>query len=214
MQQTGTRAVALFGGVFDPVHNAHLEVARRAHAGLPIARVRFLPSGNPPHKPAAGMASADQRLRMLELALADEPGVTIDDRELRRAGPSYTVDTLREVAEEEGAAGTPVTIFFLIGSDNIPFLRKWNRAGELFALCTPVVIPRPGYPPEFRPDDLPEGARHRVDELNERVLAGDPLDISSSAVRERIESGAPIADLVPPAVVAYIEKHRLYRRES
>lgn len=197
----------VFGGVFDPVHDGHLAAARAALAALPIDGVRFLLAGSPPHKPSGAPAPAEHRLRMLSLALAGEPRFSVDDRELHRAGPSYTVLTLRELAREHPGR----RIHLLIGADNAATLRTWHRAEEILALSDPVIVPRPGYAPRFERHDLPFVPDDRREALNRLSLGGVSLDISSSEVRERVRAGLPLDGWVPLAVAEYIALHGLYR---
>ncbi len=198
---------AVFGGVFDPVHNAHLAAARAALADLPILEVRFIPAGVPPHKNERVPASADHRRRLLELAIAGEPRFVLDDRELRRPGPSYTVDTLEELSAERAGE----RIYFLVGADNIRTIGSWYRSEEILSLCDPVIVPRPGYPDRFSAVDLPSVSEARREELNGLALRGICLDRSSSEIRRRVKEGLPLAACVPSAVAEYIEAEGLYR---
>lgn len=197
----------VFGGVFDPVHDAHLAAAREALAALPIDEVRFFPAGVPPHKRERTPAPAEHRLRMLELAVAGEPRFTVDDREIRRPGPSYTVLTLAELASERPGR----RIFLLIGADNAAKLRTWHRAERILDLCDPVIVPRPGHEARFARSDLPFVSDERREALDRLALRGASLDISSSAVRARAGAGLPLAGWVPAAVAEYIAAHGLYR---
>ena len=199
-------AIALFGGVFDPIHSGHVEIARLALDRLPITDVVFLPAGNPPHKSDRTAAPPQHRRAMLERAIAGEPHFQLDPRELDRPGPSYTVLTLLELAEER--PGT--TVYFLIGADNARTIGAWHRAEEIFHLSEPVVIARPGESVAFTAEDLPfldEAARARV---NARMIEGIALEQSSSAVRERVAAGLPLDNWVPTTVAEYIAEHGLY----
>ncbi|MFQ5653893.1 MAG: nicotinate (nicotinamide) nucleotide adenylyltransferase [Planctomycetota bacterium] len=198
--------IALLGGVFDPVHLGHLALARATLDALPVERVIFLPAGDPPHKEGCGAPAAD-RLEMLRLATAGEPRTSIDERELHRQGPSYTVLSLRELASLHPRR----PIFLLLGADNVPLIRGWHRAEEILRLATPVVAPRPGHRSRFLPEDLPFLSRERIEELNHRVLPALDAPFSSSEARERIQAGDDVESLVPAAVARYIAEQGLYR---
>jgi len=144
---------------------------------------------------------------MLSLALAGEPRFSVDEREVRRPGASYTVLSLGELAREHPGR----RIFLLIGADNARALGTWRRPEEILALCDPVIVPRPGHEPCFTELDLPFVSEERRAALNRLALRGVSLDISSSAVRERVRAGLPLDGWVPPAVAEYIAAHALYR---
>ena len=204
----GTRdAIALYGGVFDPVHAAHLAVARAALDALPVARVLFLPAGDPPHKSERAPAPADARLAMLRAAITGEPRFAIDPRELERTGPSYTILTLEELAHAHPGA----RIFFLIGADNARSIGRWHRAEELFALCDPVIITRPGDGAGFSLADVPFLSPERIDALNRLVIDTVSLPHSSSTVRGRVARGESLDGWVPDEVAQIIAERGLYR---
>ncbi len=134
-----TSVLGIFGGTFDPIHCAHLELAREVRAALDLAAVRFIPAGDPPHR-AAPVASAMHRLAMVELAVADHPGLEVDAREIHRRGRSYTVETLEELRDE--APARPLAL--IVGADAFLGLPTWHRWRELFELAHVVVVARPG----------------------------------------------------------------------
>jgi len=187
--------LGLFGGSFDPVHLGHLLVALAAREELALTRLFFIPAAQSPFKPGTVPAPAEQRLRLLRMALAGQTDCEVDDQEIRRGGVSYTVDTVRDYVRR-----FPDTrLFYLIGADHVPQLPKWRDADELAGLVEFVVIPRPGQvvaplPAPFRG----------------RALAGFPLGVSSSQIRERVKAGLPIDLLVGPAVAEAIRNNRLY----
>lgn len=209
-----------YGGTFDPVHNGHLAIAREARDALQ-APVFLLPAADPPHK-GRTHARADQRARMLDLAVAGERGLTVDRRELRRDGPSYTVDTLRELRTELGPR-TPLA--WLVGADSLLELHTWRRWRELFELAHILAVQRPGSPVDA--DALARVAPEVDEEVAHRwrapaELAAAPAgglallplqDLrpeSSTELRRRIAAGEPWRDWVPPAIAGYIDRHRLY----
>ncbi len=206
-----------YGGTFDPIHNGHLAIARAARDTL-RAPVALLPAADPPHRAAPG-ASAAQRATMLELALAGEPGLNVDLRELRRPGPSYTVDTLQEL---RAAHGPDAVLVWLIGEDSLRGLDRWHAWRGLFDLAHLAVAARAGtdvdagLPPAVaaelaarrvaRPADLQQAPAGRI------LLLDQPLQPeSATAVRTARHSADPAwRRLVPAAVADFIEQHGLY----
>lgn len=187
--------LGLFGGSFDPVHFGHLLVAQAAREELQLSRLFLIPAAQSPFKPAADPAPARERLRLLRLALAGQPGCEIDEQELVRGGTSYTIDTVGDYARRFPGA----ELFYLIGADHVPQLPRWRAAEELARLVQFVVIPRPGelsaaLPAPFRG----------------QALRGFPVGVSSSQIRGRVRAGLPIDFLVPPAVAEAIRNNRLY----
>lgn len=205
-----------YGGSFDPIHDGHLAIARAARDALGVP-VTLVPAGDPPHKPPT-RASGEQRAHMLELAIAGEPGLAIDRRELRRAGPSYTVETLTELRAELGAEAP---LAWLVGADSLRQLSSWHRWRELFTLAHLLSVPRAEATTDGgESQSLAAELAHRrcpLAALSSRPAGGLALlplpalrSESSSALRQRIASGAPWSDWVPPAVAAYIVQQSLY----
>jgi len=190
--------IGLYGGSFDPVHFGHLLVAQAAREELSLTRVYFIPAAQSPFKPEARPAPAAERLRLLRLALAGDPASEVDDREIRRGGVSYSIDTVRQFRKDF----PPAELFWLIGADQASQLPLWREAPELAKLVEFVVIPRPG---ESAPT-LPAPFRGRA-------LRGFPTAVSSSEIRARCRSGLSIAHLTPPAVAEAIHNYRLYLPE-
>ncbi|MBX9403873.1 nicotinate-nucleotide adenylyltransferase [Lysobacter sp. BMK333-48F3] len=204
--------LVFYGGTFDPIHDGHLAIACAARDAL-AAQVRLMPAADPPHRAVPG-ASAAHRARMLDLAVAGEPGLVVDRRELRRDGRSYTVETLREVRAEVGAA-RPLAL--LVGADSFLDLPQWREWQALFDLAHFVIAERPGSPLEAERIPFAAGRETASVDALRQAPAGrvyrlrQPLQAeSASQVRARIAAGEPWADLVPPPVAAYIERHGLY----
>jgi nicotinate-nucleotide adenylyltransferase len=187
--------IGLLGGSFDPVHLGHLLVAQAAREELGLARLFFIPAAQSPFKPERPPTPAPERLRLLRLALAGQTWCEIDEQEIRRGGVSYTVDTVRDYAGRFPGA----QLCYLIGADHVPQLPQWRAAEELARRVEFVIVPRPGQAAE----PLPAPFRGRS-------LAGFPLGVSSSQIRERVKAGLPIAHLVPGRVAEAIRNNRLY----
>ena len=190
-----TQRLALFGGSFDPIHCGHLLVAQAALEELSLSRLFFIPAAQSPFKPQNAPASAAERLRMLRLALAGQIRCEIDEQEIRRGGTSFTIDTVRDYLRRFPDA----SLFYLIGADHVPTLPAWRDASQLAALVEFVVIPRPGQPSTKIPSPF-----------RGRELAGFPLGISSSAIRQRVHEGLPLNGLVPDTVAEAIDNSKLY----
>jgi nicotinate-nucleotide adenylyltransferase len=193
------RCVGLFGGSFDPVHHAHVALARSALQALALDAVYWIPAGLAWQKGAGATPGAD-RAAMVELAIAGEPRFRLERCELERAGPSYTIDTVLElVAREPGTRW-----WLLIGQDQLARLPTWHRWRELVARVQLAVAARNGDAVRA-PVELADarGSLHEV--------PLPPLAISATDIRARVAAGAPIASLVPAAVAGYIAEHGLYR---
>jgi len=192
------RRVGVFGGAFDPPHVAHGALARAAVDQLALDELRILPTGQAWHK-SRPLTAPEHRLAMTRLAFAGVPHAVVDDRELRRSGPTYTVDTLRELQAEQPAA----ELFLLMGEDQAGALTRWHDWETVVALAVICVATRAAAPGEARPA-LPPQARTRA-------IVMPPMAASATGIRSLVRSGAPIADLVAPPVARYIAHHHLYR---
>lgn len=191
-----------FGGSFNPIHHGHLICARAVAEAGGYGRIALVPTGQPPHKPVSqDLASGADRLEMCQLAIAGSPWFEVNSSELSRQGPSYTIDTVRELA-----TATAHPIHWLIGADMLIYLPKWHRAAELLREVHFVVMARPGWsldwtllPPEFHG-------------LKANVVQAPMIDISATDIRRRVAVGASIEYLTPPVVENYIRSRGLYRQ--
>ena len=186
--------VGVFGGTFDPPHVGHLIAAQDAIEGLPLDVVLFVPAHVPPHKQHEPVTPAALRLRMLEAALAGDARYRISDVELRRTGPSYTADTLRDLRD----AGAGDELFLLLGVDQVREFSTWREPDEVLRLARLVMLTRAGI------EEAPAG-----DIVHETVTV-TRVDISSTLIRERVAAGRSIRYLVPEAVAEIIGEERLY----
>lgn len=203
---TTRRGIAVLGGSFDPPHLAHRKLATAALERLPVQEVRVLPAGDHPHKRARSMNAAADRLAMCRLAFAGMSGVVVDDRELRRRGPSFTVDTLAELAAEH--PGAP--LYFVIGSDNLPLLPTWRDHHRILALAKVVTYPRHGHEVTARAlEELDLTADERRS-LLAHVLPLAPDAIAATDVRRRWRAGERDLAELDPTVRDYIAAHGLY----
>lgn len=197
--------IGIYGGTFDPIHQGHLILAEACREACGLDQVWFVVAGAPPHKPA-GRTDASHRVEMARLAVAGHPSFSVSDRETRRPGPHYSVDTLQAIREEQPDA----ELSFLIGGDSLVDLPQWREPGRILQLATLVVANRAGFdpaPPAIppAPGDPPLPIRH---------VAIPPIGIASSDLRRRLGEGRSIRYQVPAAVAAYIAAHRLYGAPS
>jgi nicotinate-nucleotide adenylyltransferase len=199
-----TEPIGLFGGTFDPIHYGHLRIAFELWQALKLSQVRFLPSGNPPHREAP-LANAELRLEMVRLAVAGEPAFMVDDREIRRSGLSYSVDTLADVRREFPQR----SLVLLLGMDAFLGMPTWHRWQEIFELAHVAVAHRPGWKaPMSGPlgEIMVDRGTGSVRDLHGTpagrifVHAGTQLEISSTDLRQLILSGRDLRYLVPEAV--------------
>jgi nicotinate-nucleotide adenylyltransferase len=211
--------IAVLGGSFNPVHYGHLLLADDVLERLGLARVLFVPAAVPPHKPAAQLAPAADRLEMVRVAIAGHPRFAVSDLELRRTGLSYTVDTLQALA----TGGD--TLFLVIGSETFLDLLAWREPRRVASLARLVVIPRAGS--AFDPESAAaqkvlreigvEGGFVHADAGQEGPARGvlivhaASLPLSASELRQRVREGRSLAFRMPPAVIEYIRTRGLYR---
>jgi nicotinate-nucleotide adenylyltransferase len=192
--------LGLFGGSFDPVHHGHLLAARALREELALDQVRLIPAGAQPFKEGGHRAAAEDRARMVELAVDGESGLFLDRLEIERPGPSYTVETVRALAARHSDARLTV----LIGSDAAAEFDKWKDADAIRALAEVIVFMR----------GVAERAEPVLRGQGFRVVEVPVVDISATRIRERVRAGQSIRYLVPERVAEYIAAQRLYRGED
>lgn len=201
------RRIGVFGGAFDPPHLAHVALVHAAIDSLQLDEVRVLPTGQAWHR-AAPLSDARHRLAMSRLAFADLRQVQVDEREIRRQGPSYTVDTLEEIAAECPGA----QLYLLIGDDQRRALPAWRRIEEITRLAIICAAPRPA-------DVVPWNTGHVQEPVPQSLLAcirqlPMPLmHLSATDIRRRLRLHQSVSGLIPPAVERYIHEHHLYGQE-
>jgi nicotinate-nucleotide adenylyltransferase len=196
------------GGTFDPIHVGHLAIAEEAREVLGLERVLFVPAGEPPHRPAASVADARHRAAMVELAIAGNASFELSRIELDRPGPSYTSDTLDELAAAARAADREPDLTFILSAETLRDLPTWHAPEHLVDTSRIAVVPREGYP---APDRAWLRAQFPDRDGRFDLLEGPRLGLSSTSIRGRVAAGRSIRYLVPPAVAAYIAEHGLYR---
>jgi nicotinate-nucleotide adenylyltransferase len=209
---SGVRRLGLFGGSFDPVHVGHLHVARSAQRAFQLDHVVFVPAARPPHKPGRKLASQDDRARMLALAIAPEPRWSLSTLEFERSGPSYTIDTVRDLPWRLGLRDD-VELYLVIGWDNLRDLERWREAQTLLARVQPVVI--------WRGEDDPALLEHLAGalgaelftKLERGLLRLPPAPQSSTEMRERLARGEDPGPSLPPGVLEYIRARGIYALE-
>jgi nicotinate-nucleotide adenylyltransferase len=190
--------IGIMGGTFDPIHHGHLSAASEVATRFGLDEVVFVPTGTPWQKSHREVSAAEDRYLMTVIATASNPRFAVSRIEVDRPGPTYTIDTLRELHD----AGADTELFFITGADALTQILGWHAADELFGLAHFIGVSRPGY----EPADLtgfPDGAV--------TLLEVPALAISSSDCRARVHRGDPLWYLVPDGVVQYVEKRHLYR---
>ena len=202
------RNVILFGGTFDPIHNGHTRVAEAAAAKIGAAKVVFIPAKRSPHKQVFPVASAEQRIEMISLAIEGRDTFCVSDVEVKRPEPSYTLDTVRTF---KAKYGEDAQLYWLIGADMVGDLAKWHRINELIDQCNLSVMLRGGFKqPDFGSFEEVFG-HQRVKKLRQNVLLTPAIDISSTQIRQKIAAGLNFSDMVHSLVAAYIDQKGLYR---
>ncbi|HEY3590877.1 MAG TPA: nicotinate-nucleotide adenylyltransferase [Buttiauxella sp.] len=216
MAKTAPRLIALYGGTFDPIHYGHLKPVEALAKQVAVHQVTIMPNNVPPHRPQP-LANSQQRKAMVELAIAGNPLFKLDDRELQRETPSYTVETLEQLRSE---IGSEQPLAFIVGQDSLLSLQRWHRWETLLTLCHLLVCQRPGYSVSMDTAEeqqwLDTHQTSSVKQLHSQpagkiYLAQTPMyDISATAIRQRLEHHLPCDDLIPPAVAQFIRQHHLY----
>ncbi|WP_172194042.1 nicotinate-nucleotide adenylyltransferase [Saccharibacillus qingshengii] len=197
--------IGIMGGTFDPIHIGHLVAAETVREELGLDEVWFMPSHIPPHKAEAGF-SGEERMRMVELAIGAQPAFRTLDIELTRGGVSYTADTMGELAEKYPEA----RFHFIIGTDMVNYLPKWERIEKLVELTRFAAVGRAGY--ELNSDVLPPSVASQIDYFDM-----PQLEISSTEIRERLKKGRSARYLVPEKVYDYLQRsgtHAAYARTT
>jgi nicotinate-nucleotide adenylyltransferase len=207
------RRLGMLGGSFDPVHRGHLFVARAAQRQFALDHVLFVPAARPPHKPGRKLASQDDRAHMLALALEGEPSWSMSTLEFARTGPSYTIDTVRELPQRLGLR-PDVEIFLILGWDNLRGLERWREVKALLERVQPIVVWRG----EAEGVDLDLLRRELGPELFTKLERGllrlPPSPESSTQVREQLARGEDPGPALPPGVLEYIRARGIYAAEQ
>lgn len=202
--------IGLYGGSFDPIHVGHLISARALAEQIDLARVILIPAGVPPHKRGRPLTLADHRLAMARLAVQDDPLFEVDDCELHRSGPSYTIETIEAYRSK---LGDDASLFWIIGCDSLAELPTWYRVDELVKRVQIVTMVRPGSSPPSVESLATSVTEASAKLLLENCYQTPGIEISATEIRNRAGSGRSIRYLVPEPVRRYIEQNRIYGRE-
>lgn len=204
------RDIGLFCGTFNPIHLGHLLMAECARDQFELERVLFITSPSPPHR-TSGLLDKEERHAMVAAAVADNPFFEASRLEMDRAGPSYTVDTLRLVKENYG---TDTRLNLIIGEDNLPYIKQWRESSEILMLCRLLVAPRqfPTPNPKYGSAAGPDGGLPAAASIE--MMEFPLIPISASEIRERLARGRSIRYMVPPAVYDILMKKRHYRQAT
>ncbi|MBW1641860.1 MAG: nicotinate (nicotinamide) nucleotide adenylyltransferase [Deltaproteobacteria bacterium] len=222
--------VGLFGGTFNPVHNGHLAVAKEVKDGFPLDRIIFFPSAIPPHKETKVVVNADDRINMLRIAISATPDFSesfaISDIELKRSGPSYTIDT---VYQYQSKMADDNQLYLIMGIDAFFEIDTWKSYLELFKIIPIIVMSRPQNEQHFNgakwktletfiqsniSDDyeysFSEKKYSHSENMPIHIYDVTPIDISATKIRKRIKKGMPVQPMLPPGVEGYIKSKGLY----
>ena len=194
------RKIGVMGGTFDPIHLGHLMIAEAVWNEYRLDKILFIPSANPPHKDNV-LTSAKHRFNMTLLATCSNPHFEVSSIEMERTGPSYTVDTIKELRRLYGESAE---LYFIIGADSIKELPTWHNINELLTLCHFVATRRPGYAPDLTVIE------QRYKDADIHILETPELEISSTDIRRRIKKGYSIQYITTEQVEQYIRKEGLY----
>jgi nicotinate-nucleotide adenylyltransferase len=199
--------IGVFGGTFDPVHQAHLIIAEQCREQANLDQVRFVPSARPPHKSEQEISAFDRRADMIQLAIAGHPAFRIDELEKDRSGPSYTADTLEQLHRDNSGA----ELYLILGADCLPDLPGWHDPVRIVKQATLLVTARLGWA-MWSVEQLRAALKLTPDvELNMQVVSIPLIDIASRDLRRRVAEGKSIRYFVPSSVAAYIADKKMYR---
>jgi len=191
--------IGVMGGTFNPIHLAHLISAEQIRQSLALDQVLFIPSARPPHKPPDGIVVPEHRYQMTKIAIADNPHFSVSRIEIDRQGPSYAIQTVRDLQDYYDSN---CELTWIIGTDSLIEFKIWKDYDQLLNMCQFIAITRPRYPLSAVPPDIIK----RV-----KTIKIPLMQIAATDIRRYIQSGQSIRYLVPPAVVDYIQQHQLYR---
>lgn len=196
--------IGIFGGTFDPVHNAHLLLAEQCREQCNLDEIWLIPAGSPPHKETKGITTGKQRREMLDFAIAGHPAFVIKDLELHREGPSYTIETLRQLKD----AHPDEEFFLIVGADSVRDLHTWRDPESILDLATLIAVNRPN----ISLPDMTELKEKFGDLVSSKILwiTTPGMDISSTDIRKRVLENKSVRYMTPRAVEVYIHNHRLY----
>lgn len=199
------KKIGIMGGTFDPIHNGHLLIAENAREQLSLDEVRFIPTGRSPHKQGKQITAGAHRLRMVELAIADNPAFITDDRELRSPKLSYSCITLQELREQ----APEDELYFIMGGDSLRDFKTWYHPGQICSCATLVAAIRDDCDREHL--DVYAKELEKLFSADIRLIQTPNLSVSSSELRRHAAAGGTIRYQVPEAVRSYIETHHLYQ---
>jgi len=211
---TGKQLIGIYGGTFDPIHNGHLRIATAILQALNLQGVQFIPNNYPIHRDIP-VADAQDRLAMLQIATKNNPAFFVNNIELNRAGPSYTIDTLKQLRKENPSQ----TLCLLIGEDAFAKINQWHEWESLTDLAHLIIFNRPGVKRPYAPEIeslLQARKTKNIADLRQQDAGfimqniSDPIDLSATQVREKLKAGKDVLPDIPEEVYDYIKNHQLY----
>ena len=202
------KKIALFGGTLDPIHNGHIQVAQYAANEIDAEKVILIPAKRSPHKKTMPIACAEDRIKMISLAIAGKSGFEVSDCEIKRSEPSYTLETIEYFRSKYHA---DTKLYWLTGADSLKDLAKWYKIRDLMDICQICVMFRAGFEEPSFDNFIPVFGRAHIEKLSKNVIETPLIDISSTDIRKKIASGQNVEKLVHSNVLKYIIENNLYK---
>lgn len=202
----GAKRVAILGGTFDPIHNGHISVAKEILKKTDVEKVLFVPNGMPPHKDLEDVTSAEIRLEMARAAVENEENMYVSSIEVERKGYAYTVDTISQIKEIIGA---DVNLRFVMGADAFLYITSWKDYKRLLEICSFIAVTRPGYNKKELQSEI--NSMEAMVDCDVEIIEINPVDVSSSEIRELVRDSKSISSLVPKEVANCIQINNLYK---
>lgn len=201
------KRIGILGGTFNPIHMGHLIMAEEVCKHHHLSKIIFIPAYIPPHKYVKDLTEAHHRYEMIKAAISEKSKLEVSDIEIKREGRSYTIDTVQEILDHYGKDSE---VFLIMGADSLNELELWKNIKRLSQLCHFVIINRPGFKTEVSARLLEIIGSDKMSDMERLRIEIDPVDISSTDIRKRVNGGGEIKGLIPEGVEAYIKEHGLY----
>ena len=201
------KRIGIFGGTFNPIHMGHMIMAEKVCQQHHLSKILFMPAYIPPHKYVNDLAEAHHRYQMIKAAISGKSKFEVSDLEIKREGKSYTIDTVQEILDHYGK---DCEVFLIMGADSLNELELWKNIKRLSQLCHFVIVNRPGFKTEASTRLVEIIGSNNILDMERLRVEINPVGISSTDIRKRLNDGVQIKDLVPECVEGYIKEHSLY----
>jgi nicotinate-nucleotide adenylyltransferase len=201
------KRIGIFGGTFNPIHMGHMIMAEKVCQQHHLSNILFMPAYIPPHKYVNDLAEAHHRYQMIKAVISGKSKFEVSDLEIKRKGKSYTIDTVQEILDHYGK---DCEVFLIMGADSLNELELWKNIKRLSQLCHFVIVNRPGFKTEASTRLVEIIGSNNILDMERLRVEINPVGISSTDIRKRLNDGVQIKDLVPECVEGYIKEHSLY----